>query len=720
MRILHVSDLHFGRHNENLAQSLTEAAERLRPDLLVATGDLADSPSALRAASDYLRGLSAMCNPGVGDPPAIVIPGNHDYRLSGILWKHKSGEYSAAFGSFATSHFFSKQKVWIYGFDSAYEKALGTGQITDDALGAFYSAFNDLDRSVAEFRTGVFKIVLLHHHPLPVNGDHEWRQRALMMVDPGRFLGAMFDCRVNLVLHGHEHKQGTSRLQSTLGGGGKHELVVCSLGSTLSDVGRGEDNWFNVVTLYEDEGEVRVESFTTTPNGLAFATEAPRQVVPARSKTEARRLGFTIDAKARGYSYREAVSIARINQDGDCFRVVELHELSIQNDSTRRRLEHPVVLPQTSGHVQLVSASPLTGVQQLPGIRFVANNNSNLTGTIDFGQDVSGLDVSYCYQWWSLNSFALDAVQFIDKYGPDAPQIEYVHFPVIDPIGDLTFIVQFPPQLAPPSPPTVRVTRIEETVENRLWKRAPTIENELREQRAVRYTESLGIAGLRVSMPTPGYSYGLEWSVRPTRRSEDPFVQQVRDRVFRAVGVGLANRKLLEVVVALAKLARDQLLPGWDDSTEHSLMLFDPVSRKLRILGAVSIGREGHTELPRLLDVSFSYGEGIAGRVLKDNKWRLYEHQVVTGTGADRAPSYYRELDEYPPENVLLACPLHSPREEYRSHCYGVFNMASRNPKCPLAQAAETATDVTPEAMAQFQLALNEACLELLNEVVPA
>jgi 3',5'-cyclic AMP phosphodiesterase CpdA len=719
MRIAHVTDLHYGQHNTGLADSLQQALKKIGPDLLVATGDLADSPSHLAAARGYIDLLGQCCRPGAGSPPVLAIPGNHDYRLSGWLWKQKSLDYAATFGDLPTQHFFADQRIWVYGFDSASAKALGTGQVTDEALEQFYHAFEQLRSNVDGFHREIFKVVLLHHHPLPVNGNHDWRQRSLMMVDAGRFLGAMLDCRVNLVLHGHEHKQGSSRFQSSLGGGGRHEMSVVSLGSTLRDSPRGKENWFNLITVDPDDGDVKLQTFSTTSNGLAFEDEPVEELEP-RSRAEARRHAFAAAVSKHRFSYREAVCIARINQDGDCLRVVELHDLRNQQGSARSA-GHELQLPLSSGYIQLVTAAPLAGEHSLPGIRFVPADpvRPPVTGRIDFGRDVAAQPVSYSYQWWSLNAFALDAVQFVDKYGPDPTPIEYVHLPVNEPIEELTFIVQFPPELTPAGPPTARVTKIDPAVDNRMWKRVTAIEQDLASRAAVRYTQSLGIAGLRVSMPKLGHYYGLEWPVRQASRVEDPAVNRVRNRVLQSRQPGIGRKKLAEVVYQLGVAARELLLPDWPAPTEHSLMLFDPVTRKLHTLGAVEVAKDSRTELAHLMNISFNYGEGIAGRVLKDNKWRLYQHRVVTGQPPGRTPSYYLELSNHPPEEILLACPLQSPRVGLESHCYGVFNMGSRDPGCPLGLAAEASGGVTPDRLSQFQDFLNQTCLPLLNAAVP-
>src|SRR6478672_7090536 len=75
-RILHVSDLHFGaRDDPILEHGLASVIERVRPQLVIATGDLTN-----RGRRDQHERAAAFLN-GLG-PPVVAIPGNHDIPYS--------------------------------------------------------------------------------------------------------------------------------------------------------------------------------------------------------------------------------------------------------------------------------------------------------------------------------------------------------------------------------------------------------------------------------------------------------------------------------------------------------------------------------------------------------------------------------------------------------------------------------------------------------------
>lgn len=70
-RLLHLTDLHFGLHREELVQPLHDAVVANRPDVVVVSGDLTQRALAwqFKTAMAFLNGL---------DLPFMVIPGNHD------------------------------------------------------------------------------------------------------------------------------------------------------------------------------------------------------------------------------------------------------------------------------------------------------------------------------------------------------------------------------------------------------------------------------------------------------------------------------------------------------------------------------------------------------------------------------------------------------------------------------------------------------------------
>ncbi|MBX3685276.1 MAG: metallophosphoesterase [Rhodocyclaceae bacterium] len=71
LRLIHLSDLHFGDQTQGSAAALKQAVRSLRPDLVVVTGDLSQRGRAreLETARDFLDSFGV---------PWVATPGNHD------------------------------------------------------------------------------------------------------------------------------------------------------------------------------------------------------------------------------------------------------------------------------------------------------------------------------------------------------------------------------------------------------------------------------------------------------------------------------------------------------------------------------------------------------------------------------------------------------------------------------------------------------------------
>jgi 3',5'-cyclic AMP phosphodiesterase CpdA len=77
-KIVHISDIHFGRVDYATVKPLVRAAVEVAPDLVVVSGDLTQRARAsqFRAARAFLDGL-----PG----PQLVVPGNHDVPFYDVV-----------------------------------------------------------------------------------------------------------------------------------------------------------------------------------------------------------------------------------------------------------------------------------------------------------------------------------------------------------------------------------------------------------------------------------------------------------------------------------------------------------------------------------------------------------------------------------------------------------------------------------------------------------
>src|SRR5947199_6327008 len=79
MRTLaHISDLHFGRHDERAVEALLASLDYHRPDLVVVSGDFTQRArsSEFEMARAFLARVAA---------PKLIVPGNHDVPLYDVV-----------------------------------------------------------------------------------------------------------------------------------------------------------------------------------------------------------------------------------------------------------------------------------------------------------------------------------------------------------------------------------------------------------------------------------------------------------------------------------------------------------------------------------------------------------------------------------------------------------------------------------------------------------
>ena len=112
-RVLHVSDLHRGsRESAAVDDALVALAGELAPDVVLATGDLANRGrrEELERARTLLERAGA---------PVVAVPGNHDlpYTFPGRL-THPWREFEHVFG--ATDPLFQSDAIVVCGLNSAW------------------------------------------------------------------------------------------------------------------------------------------------------------------------------------------------------------------------------------------------------------------------------------------------------------------------------------------------------------------------------------------------------------------------------------------------------------------------------------------------------------------------------------------------------------------------------------------------------------------------
>lgn len=257
IRILHISDLHFGWPAVLEQVDAVEALARTEAfDVVAVSGDLAQRARAgeFQRAAVFLRDLRRPADPAAPVPALIVVPGNHD-----VAW------WFAPLGLGSPRRLYEKYRRYI---SDTLEPVLRVPGATfvglNTALGVDWGTLTTNPRDISivgalraaqlqwaadTFRqapAGDVRIVVMHHNPML--GELSKRHG---LMRSGQALDAFEAMGVQVVLCGHDHQEAVHYVERT-GRAGQPGIVVSTAG-TLSSRSRGErPSSFNIVTVGPD------------------------------------------------------------------------------------------------------------------------------------------------------------------------------------------------------------------------------------------------------------------------------------------------------------------------------------------------------------------------------------------------------------------------------------------------------------------------------------
>lgn len=244
-RILHLSDLHFGRDDPGLEDPLVATAVALAPDLIAVSGDLTQRARVhqFARARAFLDRLAAQCG-----APVLAVPGNHDTPLDNLWLRlvRPWARYRAAV-SHELEPRYQDAAVAVVGVNTVNRFAWQRGRISERTVGRVVSAF-----AAAQNR---LRIVVLHH-PLEHGADVDKR----LMTGAGAALDRLEAAGADMVLSGHLHSTIAAPFATAPG------LLFVQAGTGLSTRIRGEPNTFNLIEAMP--GRVTVTAYAAGSGGF--------------------------------------------------------------------------------------------------------------------------------------------------------------------------------------------------------------------------------------------------------------------------------------------------------------------------------------------------------------------------------------------------------------------------------------------------------------------
>jgi 3',5'-cyclic AMP phosphodiesterase CpdA len=252
--LIHLSDLHFGRINDDLIQPLIDTIVQVRPDLVAVSGDLTQRARTeqFQAAQTFLRALPF---------PQIVVPGNHDVPLYNVYARFLQGlERYRHYISDDLEPFYVDPEIAILGLNTARSFTFKGGRVNRAQVARMLERLRPLG-------TDVLKIIVTHH---PFDLPEQYPNHVL--VGHARMaLERLATYGIDLFLAGHLHIShagpATLRFKTNRG-----SALFIQAGTATSTRGRGEANAFNVI--YIDRPDIAVERFTWRPDQKLFVASA--------------------------------------------------------------------------------------------------------------------------------------------------------------------------------------------------------------------------------------------------------------------------------------------------------------------------------------------------------------------------------------------------------------------------------------------------------------
>ena len=262
IRILHLSDLHFGPpFIPEVGDAIVKIAPKLNADAIVVSGDFTQraKPDQFEQAREFLRRL-----PNV---PRLYVPGNHDVPLYRLMERFfdPHGLYKE-FICTELNPVLVLDHAIIVGLDStAPRSAISNGQI-------FSWQLEMTERIFAEAPVGAARIVVAHHHFAPAPDTLNDRS----MPQAKRAVIRFVDDKVDMILGGHLHRAYIGNTLDIYPGVHRERgIVIVQSGTSTSRRGRGrerEKNSFNLIDI--DAETMKITHYMYFSSEAGFVAES--------------------------------------------------------------------------------------------------------------------------------------------------------------------------------------------------------------------------------------------------------------------------------------------------------------------------------------------------------------------------------------------------------------------------------------------------------------
>ena len=245
-RLIHLSDLHFGAHDDRLVEAVEQRVRAASPDLVVISGDLTQR-ARTEQFQDACRFLERLREAG---HDVLAVPGNHDVPLYDVLRRFLSP--LTRYRRYIDETLCPLQEIpgaTVLGINTARSLTFKDGRISHEQMDFIRETFERTDPKALR--------ILATHHPLfalPVGETGELQRAA------GRSelaLDSIGEAGVDLLLAGHNHQASIHSARDLVTRAGP--ALVIQAGTATSTRLRDQDQSFNRIDIDGHSVTVTVE-----------------------------------------------------------------------------------------------------------------------------------------------------------------------------------------------------------------------------------------------------------------------------------------------------------------------------------------------------------------------------------------------------------------------------------------------------------------------------
>jgi 3',5'-cyclic AMP phosphodiesterase CpdA len=237
VRIAHLSDIHFGAHNDNIVSATEAWLMERKPDLIIISGDLTQRAK----EGQFLQAANYLGRLRTAGFPVMTVPGNHDVPLYNVFRRFaKPLDRYKRYIDDNLCPWFENDEIAVLGINTARSLTIKDGRINRAQIAMLRAHFSAVPHTKTR--------ILVSHHPLfsmPIGEGGELSEAVGRHRDA---VEAVADAGVHIALAGHFHRtyaEAASKMVESAS-----SVLVMQAGTATSTRLRNEElqsfNWIHV------------------------------------------------------------------------------------------------------------------------------------------------------------------------------------------------------------------------------------------------------------------------------------------------------------------------------------------------------------------------------------------------------------------------------------------------------------------------------------------